>query len=1432
MKRNIILGSLVALLVATVLWAQTPGFSYGNSWKKVEQLAEKQLPESALKEVENIIRQARKEKNTVQLVKATLYKMRFTLQNDPDKAPGLIGDFEAFTEEMNDPTDKALLYSMTADLYAQHYQSNLWNINHRTEITGTIPEDIKEWTKNIYFDKISGLLDASLAHTPLLQKTNVLKYGELLEKGADSRKLQPTLFDLLASRKIEILSSINQATNIKNPLLENGYFADAARFVQLKPDSAYANSIENKIIVTYRQILSYQMKVNNIPALISADLERLNYFHSNIGNSDSLYVGALNSLKAKFSNNENVVEVLAELAAHYQGKREDRESDEENDSLSDKYNRLAYDICADGIKRFPNYKRINVLYNIQQQITQKELNISYSNETPLVSNLKVRVESKNLGKLQLTVYRVNATAMQYHDFQAKYSNERTYYPDRTLIENRLVSVKCDPDFGTTQTDVSIKPQAYGIYDFYLEEPGNKLPEKRTKGSFVVTDLGYIIRSTKAKKADVYVLNRLSGLPQPDVRVKVYSPKWNGKGYDDTYLGLFTTNSQGLATFGYDQNYYSADLYFENGKDSYFSSRSTPHYSERNSMENQDLKVSLLTDRSVYRPGQTVYFKAIAYRADKEKQTVEANTRLEVELYDANSQKVASKSLTTNEFGSVSGAFVLPEGGLNGAFSIRTTNAYQTFWVEEYKRPTFEVKLEKPAAEIRFGEKASLNGSVEAYAGYGVGSTKVKYRIVRTVHHFCWWYSEPEQEIANDTTVTDGNGNFELSFVPAKPKPTGSKYSDRAYTYTVYCDATDPKGETQHGEQYVSVGDKSLFIITEIPTEINKNNIPSIEISTQTINDQVVNSTIQYSVSRLKETEAYNEKLDESKDLQVAAEVLSGKFETANKKLPLNELKNFESGRYRIVLTATDSHGKEVKLEKTFILYASSDKRPPVKSYVWFQTPKTNCAVGENAQVQFSTSTQNSMVLYEIMQGNTVLESRWIPFSDEIKTFDIPFTEQFGAGVTVMFTFMKDEQLFTRTVQLTRRINLKKLSPTVSVFRDKLQPGEKAEWTVSIPESANGKAAELMVGMYDASLDVLYPHNWNFYPVYNEQVLNSPVWRANDFESTGSSAFFNVNLKTVNDLSFDQINWFGLELGGYYERRRFRMSGLKFTAPVIKNDEELSSQEELSSAKVFSIADVKGNDLVNAKDITQALQGKIAGLEIVTSKQQPEVKPRTNFNETAFFYPQLRTDDKGNVKFTFTAPESLTRWNVKMLAHTQDLYFGQFDTTAITQKDFMVQMNLPRFVRRSDELVLSASVINLTDQAQQATVQFEMIDPATNKVICTKTSHLSLGRGAGGEVHWELTEFAPYDLVICKVVARAGNFSDGEQKYLPVLPDKVLVTESLPLTIRGNQKRAFTFESLLKNGGKVDNKSLTVEFSSNPAWYAVQALPTLSTPESD
>ncbi len=1430
MKKLIVFLFILTVVVTGILLAQKKvEIEYDAQWKKIEELAEKQLPESALKETELILKKAKDENNVQQLIKATVYKMRFTLEKEPDKAPKLLKEFETFTEKTTDKTDNALLNSMLAELYANFYQANQWIIDERTEVYGTIPDDINEWTKNIFYDKISSLVDVSLADADLLQKTDAHKYDLLLEKGDDSKVLQPSLFDFLAQRKIEILESLEGITDVENPLDKAEYYLPADEFVKQKIDEEFQQSIENKILTVYQQVIAFHLSDNQPDALIYIDLQRLDYVN-NKSNDKKAYLKALEGMENKFQNFPAVVEVLANLASYYQGLNENEE--DENADVDKTALRKAYDICAEGIKRFPEYKRINLLKNIQTEISRKKLSYSHKGICLPSSKLEINISFANIDEAELKVYKLDVSAIDFYTYKQNNRNDKNLHPSAKLIETKKITLKKDENFLTKDTLINLPVGEYGIYQLRVSTPNETNPENITYSSFTVTSLSYIARKTEPEKLSLYTLDRKSGLQIPNVTVNSGSFKWNGRAYDFNLKLTAKTDKNGFCLIS-GKNEYSSDIYFfESGNDKYFSSQNYQYYqSYSGGSENVRPQLTILTDRSLYRPGQTVYFKGISYFSSKNKQEVNKNASYEVTLLDANYQKISSKKFKTNEFGSFAGEFVLPSEGLNGAFTLRSEGATQTIWVEEYKRPTFEVKIPKPVTEIRFGENVTVKGNVKAFAGYDIANAKVKYRVMQQPHFYCWWLNRQTKEISSGSLTTDANGNFEINFTPEKPKDMIIAWRANVYSYTITADVTQQNGETQKGEMSFSIGDKALFVNAKLSDMIEKSGKLSIPVSAETINGERVSTIVSYTFFRLEKSEKYIENNNDFDSLKIKSKIAAGTVNVPNGKIKVDTRK-WESGVYRLVLTAKDKFGVDVKSEYNFVLFAKTDKKPAYKTYEWLSTDKTECVPNENAVVRFGTSTKNTMVLFELMQGNIVLESKWIKFNDEIKTFTIPFKESFGEGVNVQFTFIKDEKLFTKQITLSRKVVAKHISPKFSVFRDKLQPGQHETWTVTIPGTEK-KLAELVAAMYDASLDMIRPHDWYFAPEYTPYVANSPNWSSGYENEDNGGVSYNVQFGDIPEFQINHLNWFGLNI----QQRNYRHMRMRGTKVFEVADEMVAMDMSISEALDGKIAGVTVSEMSPPPPPKSGLNEVVTayGNSTTTIQKSSQVKPRTNFAETAFFYPQLKTDVQGNVKFSFTAPESLTRWNVKLLAHTPDLYYGSLDTTAATQKDVMVQMNLPRFVRRSDKLTLSANVINLSDKDLQANVTLNLIDPTTEKEIKLKNSSaksISFKANETTVVEWELSEFSEYELVICKIIAEAGNFSDGEQKYLPVLPDKVLITESLPLTIRGNQTRTFNFQSLQKNAVNVDNKSLTVEFSSNPAWYAVQALPTLSAPEND
>ena len=1404
MKTKLFLSIAIALAIIATLsiaLAQNKATdTMKTRWNKVEEFARLGRPESAMKEVEAILAQAEKEKNATETIKALVYKMRFVMEKNPDETENLIGELEAKANAVGKSDVKALLHSMVAELYGKYYEEKRYIIDQRTDIEGKQTTDMKTWTRSMFYNKIIEYANASLTDSNTLRQIPTTQYAILVELGKDSRQLQPSLFHFLAYRKIEMLKEIEQNSNY-------GYMSSDER-------NKNENNLNNEMLNTYNQIIAFDREQKNLPALVYTELQKLNYTNPS---KDEQYLSALNALEKANTGNEAVVEVLAEKAEYYLSRA--NEQKQANDTK-----KIAYQIVVNGISDYPNYKRIALLENLKSQILKVEVSANYSEAVKPGAKLKLQLSTTNVSELQLSIYRVEASAVDYFKYKTNQRRERALYPKRTEVEKRTIQIKPDSNFNSVKSEIVINTGGYGIYEFLISTNKSKIRNERATGSFTVTDFAFIHKSTSDITAQLYVLDRMSGNPQKDVLVKTYEQKWIGNGYQIAPLGEFKSNIEGSISYQKNSNYENRIVVFEKGNDRYFTALAYSHgYNHQYNDNNKfgDDETALFTDRSLYRPGQALFFKGIVY--NRQKQQTTPNATATVELYNVNGEKINEKQVKSNEFGSFEGTFILPESGLNGAYRLQCGKNSINIWVEEYKRPTFEVTLARPKDEVRFGDKLSLKGEVKAYSGYAVADAVVKYRVLRQNHRFCWWSREPEKTIASGTTSTNADGSFEIAFIPERTKqPTVSWWrgNEQYYTYRVITDVTDSKGETQSDEQNVSVGDKALYIIAEVPNKLEKTTATALDITTQTLNGETPISKLDFVLTELKPSEEYFENISDTNQLQPQRIVLQGSFETDEKlKLDLSKL---ASGLYRLTLSTRDNRGNEVKEEKQFIVYSNTDKKPAIKMYKWILAPKTEFIVGERAEVKFGTSTNNCDMLYEIMQGERVLERRWVRLNNEIKTFEIPFKESFGAGVTIMFTFVKDERLYSEQVILLKKREEKKLTPIVSVFRDKLKPGEKAEYTINIPESTEDKnRAEMLVAMYDASLDALRPHSWSFNPSIIEQIEYTSGWKFTKGE-TGSVFIWNEpDVRNIPAYLLDQLNWFGLPLG--YQNYRIiafgRAGGVKRIAKQ-SNDIMLETAAPLEEKMML------------ATDANMASMPDKAQNEKEES-QREKVKIRENFNETAFFYPQLHTDNEGNVKFSFTAPESLTRWNLKILAHSANLYFGQETMQVITQKELMIQMNLPRFVRKSDKLTLAATVINLTEIPQSAKLFLEIINPENEQLIqkFETTEKILLEAKASKTATWVLDALHKYDLVKIKVVAQNENFSDGEQKYLPILPDKALITESQPMTIRANQTRTFNFTNFVKNMKQVESKNFTVEFSSNPTWYAIQALPSLAEPTS-
>ncbi|NMB49588.1 MAG: hypothetical protein GX997_03890, partial [Bacteroidales bacterium] len=764
------------------------------------------------------------------------------------------------------------------------------------------------------------------------------------------------------------------------------------------------------------------------------------------------------------------------------------------------------------------------------------------------------------------------------------------------------------------------------------------------------------------------------------------------------------------------------------------------------------------------------------------------------LKDANQQEIAKQMLTTNEFGSVAGEFVLPRNVLSGYFQLVCEDQAVGFRVEEYKRPTFEVTFDKIDQTYVFGEEITLKGKAESFSGIKIQHAGVNYRIIRQQPWWRSWIGSSEY-FDGGTVVTDENGVFKIKFTPRKSDV--DPILPAVYTFSVEAVVTDINGESQTGNHDVVVGDVSMILNIEMPEKWEKDEAPPIVFSAKNLSGNEIPAEGTYRVFALSENDS------------VSQHVLEGDFVTGEQMELRTKLCKLPSGKYRILLSSRDDKGNEVDTEKEVVLFSYFDKKPPIKTNEWLVAKNTIFGEGKNAEIILGVSAKNVPVLYEIWQGNDLCKRKWVTLSEENRIFTIPYESRFKDRVSVLFTYVKNEKFYSHRVNLQTEKERKELVVKLAVFRDKVCPGSHEEWRLTVTDAVGNPAkAEVLASMYDFSLDKIYPTaNWELKMFdWSGAIGRVPViYRDISFNNEIVAQYFPFEETKIVPFVFDTFNWFGFSL---FSGRGFMTRGLS------ADNEVLASVHE---------ADNKTKSL-----------GEQRKLPVLTDIHQP----RRNFNETAFFFPQLRTNDKGETQLAFTVPESNTRWRFRVLTHDKKLNVGQTEAFVVSQKELMVTPNMPRFFRQGDKTTLSTKISNLSDFDITGDVKIEFFDPVTNEVINNIAVQqgmqtFSLEKGASTAVSWTFDVPADRDVLGVRVIAESELFSDSEQHAVAVLPNRMLVTESMRLDVRANETKEFTMDRLANHFSATTRPyRLTLEFASNPAWYAIQALPVMSNPESD
>lgn len=1442
---------------------------YQKDWEAVTEKESKGLPKSARELVEKIYLKAKAERNAPEQVKALIHLAKYTVQTEEEGLVKAIVSLEAEAKSALFPV-QPLLYSLLADFYWQYYQHNRWRFLQRTETAQILDSDIRTWDLQKLFERITAMHSLALSSKSELQKTPLSVYDSILDTAKDSKKYRPTLFDFLAHRALKFYC--NEESSLPRPTYEfeltslNG-FKPAKAFVHIKFMTRDTSSLKYRALLLYQDLIDFHLNDKTADALIDVELERLSFvrqitFHSE---KDAAYEQALKQLEMQYRNSPASTDVLYRLAYYHF----DRDSEKDSEGYNGKQRALR--LCNEAIQRAPNSPGAIDCRSLKSRILAKRF--SLRGELCVAPNQPFRVlaEYQNFNKAYFRLIQL--------------PNTNTWSFEESTESRILKALKLKPirefsqdfplpnDLLTHRAELKVDGLPTGRYallmsaraDFKQDENKLELLE------FWSTSLSLVKSSGDEDGAQTFfVLNAQTGKALAGATAELFRTEYNYANRRSRRLkiGQYTSDKDGKFIVRSMKYAFQIDLRYKDDRfiapDEFYASRS---YIQS---EQSSYFISLFTDRSIYRPGQTIYFKGIVLRRsiDDTKYDVVTNDHVRVTFYDVNYQVISALSLQTNDYGTFHGSFIAPTGVLTGRMQIEAESkgtGCVFVQVEEYKRPKFEVLFNPVSGSYRLNDLVRVTGVAKSYAGANLTDATVKFRVVRNTQFpiwWRWWIAPPTvaaREIAHGTLHTDAKGEFVIEF-PAVPDKSIPESDDPEFTYTVYADVTDLNGETRTAETSVQVGYLALRASLKLPDAIDKTKPPKAIIETQNLSgtfepaqgtltlykvpepaqplrerlweapDQLTLTKTQYNALFPDDYYADEDRIT-SQTVGTTPQVFSFNNRTAPEALEL-PFASMESGRYLAVLETQDRFGKLLKLEQRFTLYSPSDTKPAATVPSFFIIPEDKSyEPGETFKFIWGSAYPDVQAYYELEHRGKLIKSELLQASTSQQVYEIPIKEEYRGNISFRIYFVHRYRFYQEQHTITVPWTNKELRVEWSSFRNKLLPGAEEEWSLKLSGSKGEKvAAEMVAALYDASLDAFLPHKWSLslYPYFYAQRYASAGNAFSVIQAQGLELDWN-RYEDSYYAEYDALKNYGLEFFGYL--------GPFGPGPVLIG----SSAGGLGAANARRQRDDEDMD----RETATAASPMADDAESVTAQDkksapratpQPAtdfsaVKVRKNLNETAFFFPTLTTNDKGEIIFRFKVPEALTRWKFLGLAHTKDMQVGQLSAETVTQKELMAQPNPPRFLRENDEIEFPVKITNLSDQVLSGSAQLSLLDATTMRPLSLKglgEQTFSVKASSDAVLFWRLKIPEGVSAVLYRAVAKAGNFSDGEENVIPTLTDKMLVTESLPLPVRAKQTKSFELTKLLQasSSSTLRHERLTLEFTSNPAWYAVQALPYL------
>lgn len=1103
----------------------------------------------------------------------------------------------------------------------------------------------------------------------------------------------------------------------------------------------------------------------------------------------------------------------------------------------DKLNYINY-----ALNRWGGWSRMNVLRNAQKRLTEPMFQVQ---DMPQVlrpgEKAWVHLNVRNLQNLKISISRLNITADNEYNAQ----DEATY---KMLLKKTTKLHQKDfsrnyygrPDYEEVKDSFEIGGNLpLGAYLMEVTSDNTGIAPQREL--FYVSNLAVMIQQLPDDRHRYVVVNATDGQPVPGAKIMLYDKDYDVKTgkWKRLVHARLTTDENGEAYFknvdGKVLIYTSTDK-FAPAKDIYLS---RARYYEK---KDDEVKYQLFTDRAIYRPGQKVHASAVSYIVKKglDASVPGKSRELKFILRDANWKQMAEQKATTDEYGTASVDFELPKEGQTGQYSISVNGtATEYVRVEEYKRPTFEITFPKVNEKYTWGDTVVVKASAKTYAGVPVQGAKVEYQVTRRNQLWWWGAGSAGQLVKTDSCVTREDGTFDVE-IPLEASLSGKDEADmsdfmriaRFFNFEVSAIVTDISGESHEGVMSLPLGTKPTILTVNLPKRIEADSLKTVTFAYRNASGMPIASNLKYRIDG-----------GEWKVAEANAPVAIKEY-AASSTPSASSAQVWKSGVHQLeAICGTDT------LQQKFTLFSIKDTHPVEPTTEWYyQTAKTFPRDGKPVYVQVGSSENGAHIVYSIIAGNKLLEKGAWELGDSIVTLPFTYREEYASGVVINYSFVKNGECYTRKISIARPLPEKKLNITWKTFRDRLTPGQKEKWTLHIttPDGKPAKA-QLMSVLYDKSLDQLAEHTWEMSLGFS-QWLPDCYWKSNlKYYNMGLAGTYPTKYYDEKELDVDKFDGKYFSFSAYMQAVSLSKLERSYggTVEAVRIEKHSMVKDELvrEEAKVMRS---RGNQMVRVGaaalsankvfDVVEEMPQFVGGSGSDAGPFLDKVQVRENLNETAFFYPALESDNQGNVAINFTLPESVTTWKFMGLAHDKEMRNGCLVDEAVAQKTVMVQPNMPRFLREGDKSCIVVKLFNTSDKKVNGNARMQILDAETQKVVWQKIQGYRIDAEGSATVSFDVQGLKE-GVYINKVVAAGNGYSDGEQHYLPVLSNRELVVNTLPITLHQKGEQNFDLSKLFLNKeGKqakgAEDAKVTVEYTNNPSWLMVKALPSISNPDEE